>query len=276
MLTTDEGYNTRVGERGIKLSGGELQRVAIARAILKDPSIVMLDEATSSVDTETEQKIQEALHALCHGRTTFVVAYVALLVLDVDGKLTCVAQNSHRLSTVMNADRIIVISDGQIVEQGNHDELMLADGKYANLWSKQVFTKPKEKTATSTETALKLSDIVNDLDPEVTNGELAKVQKKPAAKTPAETTDDKKNGDKKSPGPKADHGKMSKPQMKAAMEPSTPLKSKSEVWQILQMLRLWLINANICPSVGCSAESCGGSIYASGLYVHERACRSRL
>lgn len=68
------GYNSRVGERGIKLSGGELQRVAIARAILKDPSIVLLDEATSSVDTETEQKIQEALQALCAGRTTFVVA----------------------------------------------------------------------------------------------------------------------------------------------------------------------------------------------------------
>ena len=68
------GYNSRVGERGIKLSGGELQRVAIARAILKNPSIVLLDEATSSVDTETEQKIQEALQALCSGRTTFVVA----------------------------------------------------------------------------------------------------------------------------------------------------------------------------------------------------------
>ncbi|KAI0521429.1 hypothetical protein F5B22DRAFT_662571 [Xylaria bambusicola] len=120
-----EGYKTRVGERGVKLSGGELQRVAIARAILKNPEIVLLDEATSAVDTDTEQKIQEGLRALCDNRTTFIVA--------------------HRLSTVMNADIIFVVANGQVVEQGSHEELVLKNGKYAELWSKQIFVKPKER-----------------------------------------------------------------------------------------------------------------------------------
>ncbi|KAI0970170.1 hypothetical protein F4678DRAFT_473508 [Xylaria arbuscula] len=120
-----EGYKTRVGERGVKLSGGELQRVAIARAILKNPEIVLLDEATSAVDTDTEQKIQEGLRALCEDRTTFIVA--------------------HRLSTVMNADIIFVVANGQVVEQGSHEELIVKNGKYAELWSKQIFVKPKER-----------------------------------------------------------------------------------------------------------------------------------
>ncbi|KAI3332491.1 hypothetical protein HD806DRAFT_546580 [Xylariaceae sp. AK1471] len=120
-----EGYRTRVGERGVKLSGGELQRVAIARAILKNPEIVLLDEATSAVDTDTEQKIQEGLRALCENRTTFIVA--------------------HRLSTVMNADIIFVVANGQVVEQGSHEELVAKNGKYAELWSKQIFVKPKER-----------------------------------------------------------------------------------------------------------------------------------
>ncbi|KAI0199287.1 hypothetical protein F4808DRAFT_451568 [Astrocystis sublimbata] len=120
-----EGYKTRVGERGVKLSGGELQRVAIARAILKSPEIVLLDEATSAVDTDTEHKIQEGLRALCENRTTFIVA--------------------HRLSTVMNADTIFVVADGQVVEQGTHEDLIAKKGKYAELWSKQIFSKPKER-----------------------------------------------------------------------------------------------------------------------------------
>jgi ABC-type multidrug transport system fused ATPase/permease subunit len=119
-----DGYNTRVGERGIKLSGGELQRVAIARAILKQPDIVLLDEATSAIDTETEYSIQQSLRKLCEGRTTLVVA--------------------HRLSTVMNADRIIVVDQGQILEEGDHDDLIARGGKYANLWAKQIFLKPKD------------------------------------------------------------------------------------------------------------------------------------
>ncbi|KIH89674.1 vacuolar ABC heavy metal transporter [Sporothrix brasiliensis 5110] len=159
ILGFSEGYNSRVGERGIKLSGGELQRVAIARAILKDPSIVLLDEATSSVDTETEQKIQDALQALCSGRTTFVVA--------------------HRLSTVMNADTIIVIADGEIVEQGNHDELIEAGGKYANLWSKQVFTKPKDKSKAA-DMSGKISDLVNDLTADEAGDEVTKATISPA------------------------------------------------------------------------------------------------
>lgn len=118
ILGFSEGYNTRVGERGMKLSGGELQRVAIARAILKQPKIVLLDEATSAIDTETEFLIQQALRRLCKNRTTFIVA--------------------HRLSTIVNADRIVVVANGEILEQGNHETLIATGGKYADLWSKQV------------------------------------------------------------------------------------------------------------------------------------------
>ncbi len=122
IMTFTKGYQSRVGERGVKLSGGELQRIAIARAILKDPKIILLDEATSSVDTETETLIQEALRKLTAGRTTFVVA--------------------HRLSTITRADLIIVIKNGSILEQGNHDELLQLKGKYYGLWSKQAFYEP--------------------------------------------------------------------------------------------------------------------------------------
>ncbi|KAI1268835.1 hypothetical protein F5Y18DRAFT_169124 [Xylariaceae sp. FL1019] len=124
-----DGYKTRVGERGVKLSGGELQRLAIARAILKNPEIVLLDEATSAVDTDTEQKIQDGLRALCENRTTFIVA--------------------HRLSTVMNANVIFVVANGQVVEQGSHEELIAKNGKYAELWSKQIFVKSKETKGTT-------------------------------------------------------------------------------------------------------------------------------
>ncbi|EQL03194.1 heavy metal tolerance protein [Ophiocordyceps sinensis CO18] len=120
------GYDTRVGERGVKLSGGELQRVAIARAILKKPDIVLLDEATSAVDTDTEQQIQLSFRSLCKGRTTFIVA--------------------HRLSTIMNADRIVVVEGGQLIEQGSHHELIAKQGRYADLWSKQAFLKPCDTT----------------------------------------------------------------------------------------------------------------------------------
>ncbi|AEO70031.1 uncharacterized protein THITE_2120869 [Thermothielavioides terrestris NRRL 8126] len=164
ILTFSDGYQTRVGERGVKLSGGELQRVAIARAILKRPSIVLLDEATSAVDTETEQKIQEALRRLCEGRTTFIVA--------------------HRLSTIMNADRIIVVTGGEIVEQGSHEDLIRADGKYAELWSKQIFVKPKDKEPREDNNkhagkGRKALSIVNDLTAEATSSELAKVKSPP-------------------------------------------------------------------------------------------------
>ncbi|KAF5596382.1 vacuolar membrane HMT1 [Fusarium pseudocircinatum] len=148
------GYKTRVGERGVKLSGGELQRIAIARAMLKKPDIVLLDEATSAVDTDTEQQIQISFKRLCQGRTTFIVA--------------------HRLSTIMNADRIIVVENGEILEQGNHDELIVAGGRYADLWSKQVFVRTKEEDA---DASAGQAGFVNDLSSEQTRTELSKVNK---------------------------------------------------------------------------------------------------
>ncbi|MDX1541425.1 MAG: ABC transporter ATP-binding protein/permease [Geminicoccaceae bacterium] len=112
-----DGYDTLVGERGLKLSGGEKQRVAIARMFLKDPRIVILDEATSSLDSLTEQLIQGALRRLAEGRTTLVIA--------------------HRLSTVVDADRILVLENGQVVEQGRHEELLRRRGLYAGMWHRQ-------------------------------------------------------------------------------------------------------------------------------------------
>ncbi|QIW95264.1 hypothetical protein AMS68_000782 [Peltaster fructicola] len=118
IMQFPDKYNSKVGERGVKLSGGEMQRIAIARAILRNPKIVLLDEATSMIDAETEAEIQKALRRLTAGRTTFVVA--------------------HRLSTIQHADLILVIEDGQIVERGNHEELFRQNGKYVSLWSKQM------------------------------------------------------------------------------------------------------------------------------------------
>jgi ATP-binding cassette subfamily B protein len=117
VLRLPEGYRTMVGERGLKLSGGEKQRVAIARTILKDPRILILDEATSALDTRTEQEIQAALRQVSAERTTLVIA--------------------HRLSTVVEADEIIVLQDGRIAERGNHGELIARDGLYAEMWRRQ-------------------------------------------------------------------------------------------------------------------------------------------
>jgi len=112
-----DGYETLVGERGVKLSGGQRQRVAIARAILADPQILLLDEATSSLDSESEQRIKEGLAALRRGRTTFVIA--------------------HRLSTITSADQILVIEAGQVVERGSHSALLALGGRYRQLYETQ-------------------------------------------------------------------------------------------------------------------------------------------
>ncbi len=129
------GYESMVGERGLKLSGGEKQRVAIARTILKNPPILLLDEATSALDSGTEREIQGALSQVSQGRTTLVIA--------------------HRLSTVIDADEILVLDHGQIIERGRHGELLALNGHYALMWNKQ------REAAAARE---KLKEVENDPD----------------------------------------------------------------------------------------------------------------
>lgn len=125
ILSFPDGYNTVVGERGLKLSGGEKQRVAIARTILKNPQIVLLDEATSALDTKTERNIQTSLERVCENRTTIIVA--------------------HRLSTIIHAHQILVMKEGEVMERGTHDELLQLNGFYADMWHQQL-TKKEEGT----------------------------------------------------------------------------------------------------------------------------------
>nr|WP_170402347.1 ABC transporter ATP-binding protein/permease [Ruegeria arenilitoris] len=117
IISLPEGYETKVGERGLKLSGGEKQRVGIARTLLKNPPILLLDEATSALDTDTEQDIKDALARAGEGRTVITIA--------------------HRLSTIAESDQIVVLEKGEIIEQGTHDELLRREGRYAQLWNRQ-------------------------------------------------------------------------------------------------------------------------------------------
>ena len=117
IMELPNGYETHLGDRGVNISGGQKQRVSIARAILKNPSILILDEATSSVDTRTEMHIQKAMVELMKGRTSLIIA--------------------HRLSTIRDADMIVVIKDGRVYESGNHEELLALGGEYAALYNNQ-------------------------------------------------------------------------------------------------------------------------------------------
>jgi ATP-binding cassette subfamily B protein len=117
ILSLPDGYDTTVGERGLKLSGGEKQRVGIARTLLKNPPILILDEATSALDTQTERDIQESLARMGEGRSVITIA--------------------HRLSTIADADQIIVLEAGQIVERGTHEALVARGGRYAAMWARQ-------------------------------------------------------------------------------------------------------------------------------------------
>jgi ABC-type transport system involved in Fe-S cluster assembly fused permease/ATPase subunit len=118
VMSLPKGYDTAVGERGLKLSGGEKQRVGIARTLLKNPPILLLDEATSALDTDTEREIQAELKAMGQGRTVITIA--------------------HRLSTIADADEIIVLENGKIVERGRHESLLTKNGRYAQLWQRQA------------------------------------------------------------------------------------------------------------------------------------------
>jgi ABC-type transport system involved in Fe-S cluster assembly fused permease/ATPase subunit len=143
-----DGYKAMVGERGLKLSGGEKQRVAIARTILKAPPILMLDEATSALDTQTEQEIQSALD-LVSNRTTLVIA--------------------HRLSTVISADEIIVLADGGIAERGTHADLLAQGGLYASMWDRQREATEAEERLRQAREGDELGVVVRRRTPEVTN-----------------------------------------------------------------------------------------------------------
>jgi ABC-type multidrug transport system fused ATPase/permease subunit len=122
VMSFPAGYDTPVGEHGLQLSGGQRQRIAIARALIKDSPIILLDEATAALDSESERHVQEAIAELCKGRTTLVIA--------------------HRLSTIMHSDCILVVEDGLVVESGRHDELLRKNGRYASFYRLQLKEQP--------------------------------------------------------------------------------------------------------------------------------------
>ncbi|PQE15591.1 Heavy metal tolerance protein [Rutstroemia sp. NJR-2017a BBW] len=159
IMAFPDGYETKVGERGLRLSGGEKQRVAIARTIIKNPRIIMLDEATAALDSDTEQHIQEALKRLSEGRTMLVIA--------------------HRLSTITNADQILVLHAGQVVEAGSHTELLALKGRYAQMWKKQIRAERAAEAASQMvakanklrEAAMETPNSGNDISAEASDNE---------------------------------------------------------------------------------------------------------
>ncbi|MCU9846619.1 ABC transporter ATP-binding protein/permease [Defluviimonas sp. WL0024] len=147
IMSLPEGYETKVGERGLKLSGGEKQRVGIARTLLKNPPILLLDEATSALDTQTERDIQESLKAMGRGRTVITIA--------------------HRLSTIADADRIVVLEKGEIAEIGRHDDLLARGGRYAAMWARQSAEEDDAAAAPAERLAAGAEDVlVTDLPPD--------------------------------------------------------------------------------------------------------------
>ena len=137
IIDFENGYDTIVGERGVTLSGGQRQRIAIARALLINPRILILDDSTSSVDTQTETLIQQALEHLMKGRTTFIIA--------------------QRLTSVMSADKILVLDNGEIVERGKHDDLIAKDGVYADIYKLQMQDQDRVRTEAAFDGALKFT-----------------------------------------------------------------------------------------------------------------------
>jgi len=160
-----KGYETEVGERGLKLSGGEKQRVAIARTILKGPPILVLDEATSALDSHTEKEIQDALDRVSRNRTTLVIA--------------------HRLSTIVGADEIIVLEQGEIVERGTHYTLLARDGLYASMWNRQrEAEEAREKLARTGE-----DQAAPNRNPPPVEDEITAAAEKPPLEAPADAAE---------------------------------------------------------------------------------------
>jgi ABC-type transport system involved in Fe-S cluster assembly fused permease/ATPase subunit len=191
IQTFPKGMQSKVGERGVKLSGGELQRVAIARVLLKNPKIVLLDEATSAIDSGTEQQIQEAFKQLSIGRTTFVIA--------------------HRLSTISDADLILFIDEGEIIERGSHDELFKARGRYFDLWTKQTNAILSKVSKANEAEDLLIDDLPSD-------SQVSKELKEELKET------DEKKGDKKGDGNDVDEEEDSKDTSSSAttLKPDEP------------------------------------------------------
>lgn len=173
-MTFTKGYQTRVGERGCQLSGGEKQRLAIARAILKKPDILLLDEATSSVDSVTEEQIQTSLDEICKGRSTFVIA--------------------HRLSTILKADQILVIDGGKLVESGKHSELIKKKGGvYQKLWRSQLKLQGEQSRSRSRSKARNTEDslaLINDVNGAEDSAALAEGSGSPADNTAVQTPEE--------------------------------------------------------------------------------------